>query len=96
MITVGRRWPKRARGDYCAHCDYCGVRWRRSQLSRDASGKLACPDDVRGRDDVTLDMENAQGALEFANSIPRDHDGGSYFRTDTSEPTPIRRTREDI
>jgi hypothetical protein len=96
MITVGRKWPKSARGDYCAHCDYCGVRWRRGQMTRDASGKLACPDDARGRDDYTLGMLNAEGAAEVAGYVPRDNDGGSYFRTDVNEPSPIRRTREDI
>lgn len=95
MPTVGRRWPKKARGDYAAHCDYCGVRWRRGQMVRDAAGRLACPDDRRGRDEVTLSQLNAQGATEFGHKRYF-NDGGSYFRTNADEETPLRTTLEDI
>lgn len=62
MRTIGKHWPRSSSGDYQAMCDYCGVQWRRSQLVRDASGLLACPDDQRGRDVVTLNQGNAEYA----------------------------------
>jgi len=63
MRTIGRKWPKSApRGDAPARCSYCGVIWRRSQLVRDRSGNLACPDDQSGRDVATLSFLNAQAA----------------------------------
>lgn len=95
MRTIGRKWPQSWRGSYAAHCDYCGVRWPRCKMVRDAAGLLACPDDQAGRDTVTLDQENAAGAAEVA-SHESDHDGGSYFRVDI-HAVPIQRlTREDI
>ena len=36
--------------------------WRRSQLRVDGSGLLACPDEGRGADGVTLDKINAANA----------------------------------
>lgn len=47
-----------------AQCDYCQVRYRRSQLVKQRNGLLACSgpgtlDDARGRDEVTLDQQNA-------------------------------------
>jgi hypothetical protein len=41
-------------------CSYCGVQWRRSQLRRDASGNLACPDEGPGLDVVSLSEGNAR------------------------------------
>lgn len=65
MRTVGKHWPHRApRGDTQGFCGYCGVQWRMSQMRRDRSGVWACPDDIRGRDRVTLDEGNAMGAQE--------------------------------
>lgn len=95
MRTIGRKWPKDWRGSYAAHCDYCGVRWPRCKLVRDGASRLACPDDQAGRDEVTLNEENAQGAAE-ASYHEGDHDGGSYFRVDTTEEAVQRTTREDI
>lgn len=43
-------------------CDYCGVAWRRSQMRKDRAGLWACPDDVKGRDVVTLSEGNAAAA----------------------------------
>lgn len=44
-------------------CSYCGVAYYRSELRRDASGNLACPEDQRGRDSVTLNEGNAAALL---------------------------------
>jgi hypothetical protein len=93
--TIGRHWPKSWRGSYAAHCDYCGVRWPRFKMVRDGAGLLACPDDQKGRDTVTLDRENAAGAREASNH-GSDGDGGSYFRVDIHEVPIQRLTREDI
>ncbi len=63
--TITRHWPKKApRGDFQQICSYCGVQWRNSQLVKDRSGLWACPDDVRGRDTVTLDEGNATYARQ--------------------------------
>lgn len=62
MRTIGTHWNGEP-GDYPCFCDYCGVKWRRSQLRRDGSGKLYCPDEGDGRDAVTLSKLNAAAAL---------------------------------
>lgn len=56
--TIGRHWPKTAKGDYVWKCDWCGVRWPMSQLTRKPGGLLACPDDVRGKDELELTEGN--------------------------------------
>lgn len=60
MLTIGRTYagPKRNTADVC---DYCGVTWHRSELTLDANGMLACPDDREGRVSGTLDRLNAAG-----------------------------------
>jgi hypothetical protein len=64
--SIPRRYPHEhvlpgERQDMCA---YCGARWYRSELRRDASGYLICPDDDDGgRDRVTLDRGNAAAAM---------------------------------
>jgi hypothetical protein len=59
--TISKHWPRNApRGDRPAICGYCGVQWRRSQLRRDRSGLLACPDDRKGLDVVSLAEGNAR------------------------------------
>lgn len=55
-------------------CDYCSIMWHRSKLIRDAAGFLACPDDQKGRDIVTLNKLNAQSAMQ-RRPVYR-HDGG--------------------
>lgn len=60
MRTVGRRWPEGIGPDRQALCSYCGVQWRRSQLTRDASQNLACPDCAPGLDIVSLSEGNAR------------------------------------
>lgn len=64
MRTIGRRYsgPRRQWADTC---DYCGVRWHRSELGQpDENGFLACPDDRDGRVEKTLDYLRAAGASE--------------------------------
>jgi len=58
-------------GERRVSCDYCGSKWYRSELVRDASGHLACPDDQDGRDVATLDRINAQNAARAAQRRPR-------------------------
>lgn len=75
MRTIGRHWPKSAPpGDAPARCSYCGVLWRRSQLTRDRAGLYACPQDREGRDVVTLSLLNAKSAAENrgVSSVPSD------------------------
>lgn len=56
-------------------CSYCGVNWYRSQLYRDASGFLVCPDEGPGLDAFTLDQENAAYRPRGPVTYP---DGGNY------------------
>lgn len=60
MRTIGRRWPEDAGPDRQALCSYCGVQWRRSELTRDPSQNLACPDCAPGLDVVSLSEGNAR------------------------------------
>jgi hypothetical protein len=56
----------RVKGDYAEKCAYCGAKWFRSELKRDGSGKLYCPDEGDGLDTVTLgkiQQQNAQEAM---------------------------------
>lgn len=64
MKTIPSKWSRAWRGDYECTCDVCGVRWRRSQLKRKADGLLYCPDDMDGRDAVTLSELNASRSTE--------------------------------
>lgn len=76
MRTIGLQRPADSpRGDYATRCDYCGVRWLRSKLRRDASGLLACPDET-GADMVTLSRANAAAARR---PQPKPTDGGGAF-----------------
>lgn len=102
MRTIGYKWPRRApHGDRTVHCDYCGVAWRRSQCTRDRSGRLACPDDRRGRDEATLDELNASTAALHRSATPAE-DGGFFparvTYTGDDDPTFLtqRTTRDDI
>lgn len=96
MQTVGRRMPKHRRGQKTAHCSYCGVRWYSGDLRRDASGKWACPDDIKGRDTATLDAMNAEGAASYRPGAADDGVSAPYFVVDIDSPTPQRTTRDDI
>lgn len=60
MRTIGRRFPEGIGPDRVALCSYCGVQYRRSQLTRDASQNLACPDCAPGLDIVSLTEGNAR------------------------------------
>lgn len=63
MRTIGRHWPtKRPDGDFVAMCGYCGVHWRFSQMWRDRSGNLVCPDEGPGRSALALSEANARAA----------------------------------
>src|SRR6187549_4299774 len=63
MRTITRHRPlKSPPGDTACLCSYCGVLFYRSEMFRDASGNLCCPDDAGGLDAVTLSMGNAEAA----------------------------------
>lgn len=101
-VTIGRKWPtNKPNGDYCVYCDYCGVKWRRSQCTRDRAGRLACPDDRAGRDEVTLSELNASGAARQRRTT-RTEAGGFYSTlgvlTGDDDPNFLtqRTTRDDI
>ncbi len=75
MRTIGRRWPVGIGPDRQAICSYCGAQWRRSQLRRDASGNLACPDEGPGLDIVSLSEGNARLMRSQAPRDPGPNDG---------------------
>lgn len=58
--------------------------WRRSQLTPKADGTLVCPDDVKGRDIITLNDGNARAAASLG-PTGRVYAGGTYPRDDTSD-----------
>jgi hypothetical protein len=90
MKTITRTWPSNApRGDVQAKCDYCGVRWRRSQLRMDRSGLLVCPDEGPGLDAVTLSEGNA-ALSRRRGPVPVPPGGGNYTTVaNTPDPTHI-------
>lgn len=62
--SMPRRLPSPLPPNECTRiCGYCGAKWLRSQCRKDASGFILCEDcDDGGRDQVTLDRENAAAA----------------------------------
>ena len=91
MRTIPRKWPSRnQRGDRQASCSYCGVQWMRSQLVRDMSGNLMCPDCI-GPDELELSMMNADLAKSFRG---RSYDGdeGAPFDRDTTTTADVTPT----
>lgn len=66
-LSVPRHYPHDhvLPGERQDNCAYCGGRFYRSEMRRDGAGYLVCPDDDDGgRDVVTLDRLNAQGASQ--------------------------------
>lgn len=70
-LTKPRNYPFPAPpGERAATCDICGIEWYRSDLVRTPDGFLTCPDDIDGRDTVTLTrlgQQDAQAALAELN-----------------------------
>jgi len=88
--TISRHW-RGGPEDYAALCDYCNVRYLRSQLTQQGSGRLACVGPGTngcgaGRDEVELDKANAD-ALRYRRK-PSPHRGGRFDR--------LRASVEDI
>ena len=89
--TIGKRWPSTApRKDYPAYCAFCGVKWRRSELRRDTAGRLVCPDEGDGLDEVILTQMNADGARKSRRSASQLKDGitHSQYEPVASDGTP--------
>lgn len=76
MRTIPGRLPSDAPlGDRRAICSYCGVAWMRSQLRKDGSGNLVCPDEGDGLDKTTLARANARDALTIKRHTVHNPDG---------------------
>lgn len=86
MRTIGKKWPVGIGPDRQALCSYCGVQWRRSQLCRDRSENLACPDCAPGLDVVSLSEGNAELMRSQAPREIGPVDGG--FDSFVSPPSP--------
>lgn len=88
MRTVGRRIRGGERSR--ATCDYCGTRFDRRDLVRDASGLLRCPQEGDGRDAVTLNEANVAAAEEWADrKIPEPYDPGQYDKETATQQSAI-------
>lgn len=60
MQTIRKHLPKHSRGDAHAMCDICGVNWLRSKLRRSTDGRLHCPDEGTGMDQVECSESDAE------------------------------------
>jgi hypothetical protein len=73
-LSIPRQYPGRVGppGECRRMCDYCGHQYYRSTMVRDPSGRLACTDGNchTGRDEVTLNRENAAAASESYDLVP--------------------------
>lgn len=73
-------------GDYPCDCDYCGVRWMRSDMRLTDEGLLACPDE-EGLE--AMECLDANRELETQPNITLDKDRGHTH--DWAEP-PVGQT----
>jgi len=80
--TIGRQW-RGGTQDYAALCDYCDVRYLRSQLKKQSNGRLACMGPGTngcgaGHDEIGLDKINADRLRHRRR--PEKHRGGRFDR----------------
>lgn len=84
--TIPRHRPKTSPpGDYQCLCDYCGVQYLRSQLSRDGAGRLHCDCSNSNGDVVTLARIQA-GRAERPRWVPPMRDTGTFDHQDDPDP----------
>lgn len=70
-------WRNAPRYDYESMCSICGVACPRSKLVKKADGLFYCPDDLPGRDRVTLSRLNAEATRDAYQGRPP-YDGGGF------------------
>ena len=75
MRTIGRRRPRDAMpGDGPRLCDYCGTKWRSSELSRQRCGLWACRlcegDELFAGKDVVLNNDAIDVYYEQGDPYP--------------------------
>jgi len=56
------------KGDYLSKCDDCGIPYLRRDLRRGSDGKLRCPVDAPGRNELELARESAENVAMHAMS----------------------------
>lgn len=84
-LTIGHRRPADSPvGDTQAACDICGCRWLRSELHKDTTGRLVCPQEGDGPDELALSMEVSARAAR-PRYVPLPDGGGNYG--DAPDPT---------
>lgn len=74
MAGYGKGRP-RVKGDYADYCSYCGSKFFRSELVRERTGKLRCPDEGEGLDEASLaelEIANTRAVTERMRSKRRD------------------------
>lgn len=54
------------KGDYLGACDDCGLPYLRRDLFRGSDGKLRCPVDAPGRNELELAQESAMNVIAAA------------------------------
>lgn len=94
------------KGEYLSQCDVCGSPWLRSALRRGRDGLLRCPQDISGRDEVTLAELTASRAAAISRRLgaqsPADGaraitDSSGNAVSEGSYTGPVsRRTAEDV
>lgn len=94
------------KGEHLSRCDVCGTPWLRSALRRGRDNLLRCPDDIAGRDEVTLAELTASRAAALSQrlgmrspadgAVPDvDSNGGPSSSSSYTGPV-SRRTAEDV
>lgn len=88
MLTIPKNQQPRI-GDYPCDCDYCGVRWMRSNMRLTGEGLLACPDESGLEGIECLD---ANRAMQTNYSIALDKDRGTaheFGELDGDQPSDL-------
>lgn len=94
------------KGEHLSRCDVCGVMYLRSALRRGRDGNLRCPEDIAGRDELTLaeltasraaSLSSRLGARPIADGAAPDTDSAGNPNSSSSYARSARRsTAEDV
>jgi hypothetical protein len=76
MARTIPRTPRK--GDYLSRCDDCGLPYLRRDLRRGSDGKLRCPVDAPGRNEMELARISAEDAARAAMTRDTTPADGAY------------------
>lgn len=71
------------KGDFLSRCDDCGLPYLRRDLVRGSDGKLRCPVDAPGRNELELARESAENVAAYAASLDKTPGDGAAPLLDT-------------